>query len=733
MIFRNDRRRRGSRRKKGFRRSLLVSTFAVVSGLVLGYFLTPQAYRTQVFARLVQNTPLANFVTIDYETGLSITAVRDVAKLRTAYMAIDYLISATDSDGNRYISIIPYEVAAGFDLENHNPDTTPGDQLQLPAPTILSVDSGQQTASGVIRDTIKDMNYDTYIKPLRVAMELHAEDAAIDSGLLNEASDNFKQWYGALFDSVDTAEEEYVVPEISIPAPESPFVTTRFERYPIALRMNSDSEVTIEVSTEGPYLSGFTGDGIEGKVIVQAETRVDSGRIAQAFDATNDSDQRVVSRIYDPRDPETGGIIVVNDGTTQVATYQVFGRDTVAAVIEADNLAIAPDRFGQAIYVMLGLRPASPGSEALRLQYLGMINLFRRLTEEWRSQNWDSAIGMQADFEHIGVSGIARFLSLMELSKNDGLGMSDWAAGLSLQQQDALQIYDFITALDDPDRETDSDFWKDAEMALKNQEGWSANEITSLQMYMLQEMGGNLDDAERDHLVAQLVEQYGISSTVWDFADRDNRKRLVFNEFNSGVLGSGSSRYWHRRDGVRFLAISPDELTLALGPQLWWARPYGVSPDVDEYVEAPFSEQEIRQEIDKIVPRGSRTSRDLENGVVLVVPSTRLRDTVNVFILGDDGVTRIELIKRVFQDPLATVTGPITMRDVAESTLGLSSVAAPVANSFFERLSQQFREEQQAERQLRVQLEQALRARLLLLFPLPEVVPLSSSGSANSQ
>jgi len=526
MIFKNDRRGRGARRNKGFRRLFLISTFTVVIGLIIGYFLTPAGYRGQVFARLVQNTFLANFVTTDYNTDLSITAVRDVGKLRTAYMAIDYLISATDSDGNRYISIIPYEVAAGFDLENLDPDTTAQDRLQLPAPAILSVDSGQQSASGVIRDSIEDMNYDTYIKPLRVAMELHAEDAAIDSGLLNEASDNFEQWYEALFESFDVDEERNGSPEITIPDHESTFVTTTFERYPVAIRTNRQSNTTIEMPTEGPYLSGFTGDGIEGRVIVQAETRADSGRIAKAFDVTNDSGQRIVSRIYDPRDPETGGIIVVNDGATQISTYQVSGRDTVAAVIEADNMAVAPERFGHAIYVMLGLRQISQDSDAFRTQYLGMVDLMRRLTEEWRSQNWKSAIGMREEFESIGVSDIAGLLSLMEVSQTAGLSNSEWPAGLSRQQQHALQIFDFINGLDDPERETDWKFWIDAEMALRNQEGWTAEEIAPLQMYVLQAMGGDVEDAERFHLVAQLVEQYGISSTLWDFADRDNRKRL---------------------------------------------------------------------------------------------------------------------------------------------------------------------------------------------------------------
>lgn len=692
-------------------------------GLALSVLLLPQEHRRIVLADLFKNTPIANFVTVDYTTDISIIQMQDTAIFRSTFMAIDHLLSVTNHAGDRYIAIIPTEVVAGYDFDSWRADGVSNENIGFPPPQIVSLSS--QTP-GTIRESIAEVDYDVHIRPLRGAIELHARDIAIEQGILSQAVENAAAWYRNLAGESHQADE--MERQVWTTAEqELPFIVLDLPQYPVSLSVHTEvpEMVGAEIvnSVGSPYFLQFTGNELAVRAVIQPYTRASTRELYRYMARANEIPERLVAHIYDPSNSETGGVVILNDGTHRIFTLGTNGQHTVSAVLEADNTGVASRVFSYGIYAMMRLSSREADTNEYEL-YLSAVNLQRNLFAEWSRKNWSSAIGMRNDIRQAGLTDIAQLLEYKHSLQIAELSLSDLPSTLPEDHRTAVTLFGLIGAASTTNRDDAGEFWRDAESFLRNRVGWTSRDMSRLHMHVIEHQL-NLSTVERDHFFRQLIEQHGLTRALWDVATQDERKRLLFNEFVSDGSATENSLFWYTREGNRFLPIR--DIGSALGPQIWWARQFGLSENDDGHRPAFLAEQDIWRLIaGEGTAQANRLLRDREQGVVLVVPSTRLRESLNILVFGHAGVTRIEVIQRLLAGPQVVFHDPVPLLDASVASLGLGGLDIPEFADFLNRAGQRFSQGTRVSRDFTTALEDELRRHLSGMFPMPPEVFVST-------
>ncbi len=224
----------------------ILSPLIIGLGVFVGFFyfvLSPQA-REAYLSEFLSKIPLvSNFITKNYDTSLYGISTHELNLLKSASYAVDFMAFLKDSAGEEYIALYPYIIEAGIDLEKtHIERRGEGTIHTLAGAEILSVDSDEKRGVLVIRDEIKKANYESYLKPIKIAFAKRARDIALESGILERANARALEFMQNSFGAVG-------MQFVSSPSP-LPLVEYPAQHLPIALKVHSQESLTLKQAAE---------------------------------------------------------------------------------------------------------------------------------------------------------------------------------------------------------------------------------------------------------------------------------------------------------------------------------------------------------------------------------------------------------------------------------------------------------------------------------------------------
>lgn len=148
---------------------------------------------------LLSKIPLINqFVETTANTGLYAISQLDKKELVSSAYNVDFLVSFYQS-GKKTIILYPYEIEAGINMEYA--EQTQQDSITvitLPNAKIIKSNIDDKKKSNVIREQV-DIDYNTHIIPLKIALERRAIDLAVSAGILSDANKNAEKYLSGLF------------------------------------------------------------------------------------------------------------------------------------------------------------------------------------------------------------------------------------------------------------------------------------------------------------------------------------------------------------------------------------------------------------------------------------------------------------------------------------------------------------------------------------------------------
>lgn len=147
---------------------------------------------------LFSKIPFLNqFIETSSPTSIYNISVIDKQELRTASYNVDFFVSFKQGD-DKHIAIYPFIVEAGIDLKSKR--ISEHDSLTVVTLPNAEISIADITDEGinVIRSS-ENLDYNTHIKPVRMALEMRAKDLAIEHGLLSKANKVAEDYLTNLF------------------------------------------------------------------------------------------------------------------------------------------------------------------------------------------------------------------------------------------------------------------------------------------------------------------------------------------------------------------------------------------------------------------------------------------------------------------------------------------------------------------------------------------------------
>lgn len=662
-----------------------------------------------------------------YATPTSIVGMEQSTQLRTAFRAVDHLVSIRDADNNAYIAIVSTDVVAGYDFRNMHAQRAVWEGIDFPEPTILP--TGSERTPTVVRNDTR-LDFDRHIRPLRQAISAHARDVALDRGILQAAVDNAAEWYENMVRrSVESVSEEIIDQEmgqqdwtrrIATPTPIF-FESTHF---PITLRVDPAFEgknFTVEDTRGQPYALWVKNNEVEVRVTVDDGALLD---MKQLYEYVVDefmineveNPAQSVARIFDPANIETGGVIVVNYGSDRIYTYSIFEDYIVSSVVIANSSAVASRVFGDAIYAMQRVFLSTPRVDGE--DFIQSVRYKREIERVWNSRNWNAAIDMRENIRQSGMTAKADMLDTMR---------GESTVRLPPSHQRIAALYEYIRMLDrdsarlgQREQREQVERWLTGIRALRGQYRWNSEDLSTIYLHLIENYPWALSPSERSDAFGVLINSYGLNPLLWSLATQDERKRLFLNEYEQNRQDSGSRglQMWHTRRGNTFQPVRLQSLLSAQGPVFWWSIDLVTEINSDQRVSV--TEQDIRRAIQNHTAESGQ-SIPIDEGVTLVLPSDRIRQAVNVVIFAQNEVYRVEVITRVFGGLQIVTHGPFLLENISMGVLGLSRDNNELSN-LINRIGQSFSERRQVTRNLRERIEDQLVHEYNQEFPMPKSV-----------
>lgn len=147
---------------------------------------------------LFSKIPFLNqFVETSSPTSIYNISVIDKQELRTASYNVDFFVSFKQGD-DKHIAIYPFIVEAGIDLKSKR--ISEYDSL-----TVVTLPNAEISVADITDDGINvirssdNLDYNTHIKPVRMALEMRAKDLAIEHGILSNANKVAEDYLTNLF------------------------------------------------------------------------------------------------------------------------------------------------------------------------------------------------------------------------------------------------------------------------------------------------------------------------------------------------------------------------------------------------------------------------------------------------------------------------------------------------------------------------------------------------------
>lgn len=147
---------------------------------------------------LFSKIPFLNqFVETSSPTSIYNISVIDKQELRTASYNVDFFVSFKQGE-EKHIAIYPFIVEAGIDLKSKR--ISEYDSL-----TVVTLPNAEISVADITDDGInvirssENLDYNTHIKPVRMALEMRAKDLAIEHGILSNANKVAEDYLTNLF------------------------------------------------------------------------------------------------------------------------------------------------------------------------------------------------------------------------------------------------------------------------------------------------------------------------------------------------------------------------------------------------------------------------------------------------------------------------------------------------------------------------------------------------------
>ena len=180
--------------------TILLTPLVLSVFLCMGVFKICNINTSAVWNIVLSKIPIVkSFHETTTSTGLYGISQQDKQELRTASYNVDFIASFT-GEGTKYIAIYPYLIEAGVDLGKATQEVVNGQTVvTLPNAQISVARINEKNQVQVIRETGNKLDYNTHIKPLKMAFEKSAKDLALNAGILEEANKKAEKYLQDLF------------------------------------------------------------------------------------------------------------------------------------------------------------------------------------------------------------------------------------------------------------------------------------------------------------------------------------------------------------------------------------------------------------------------------------------------------------------------------------------------------------------------------------------------------
>jgi len=687
----------------------------------------PYGQRSAIINYLMSKIPgVRNFVEVNYKTSLSVFESKERKVLPISFISLDYFLSAEDANNNKYMAIYPYQVSAGFDLDKS--ERNDDGKLVLQS-KITSVDGKGYT---LIRDDIKDMDYDIYIKGFRIALEKIARDTALKLGLREKAEENFSKWYSRITGNKASVNPGYVFGELK-----DPFQRVSLDRYDCDIVLNKQWNIDINENKTSPYLFEAQSGPFNYNFSLIPDSRTKGTQLfKQAIysiktEREQDNNKKIVIRVYDPFNTDQGGVIAVVSEQSCEA-YTVLGSETLAMQYIPDNLEVIDSGLSQGIYIINSSRFAKTSNVGEKEKYLSDLRSLKKIYSHLTEGKWNSVLSYKDQIKNTSFSDLKiAFAGLSTYFGNGDITIENLDSQLSdeylyllnilkeLENSNPNSVYPFIS------RE-----YLRIESILRDNLNWNDEELSKFYKFILSEpeIRNNIktDDRERFSKILHKIDNT-VSKIVWDTSSLNIRKLIITNY----LLKNENDNYRLTiQNGEKLDQIFTDNVSKCIEKSIWWYVPYYKEKEEFQIIDDLPADSNLKNFFfEKLDP-------PVRNGIIIMVPNRKFifwGGKINALVVYPESLEVFKDIKKVMEQDYDYLyrSGPIPIgkvdADKIEKNLEINSDGANTNKlvHFIKELVEAYSpNDEEADSQYKVQfhgqIEKTLRHYFAVtLFPMP--------------
>lgn len=380
-----------------------------IAVFVIFYFviLTP-GQRDIIFRNIASQIPvIKNFVLKQYDTGIIINSVENMNFISSANYNVDYLITAKRGN-DEYIAIYPFNVEAGVDVKKINVENTATSiNIFLPAPEIFNVDMADVKNISVIRDEIKNYDYETYIKPLLGAFEMKALDNSLESGILENAGQNTVNYLKGLFSEISS--------EVNIKTKDNTdyeFYDYLSDKYPFGIKVLNKNMADEEKIKAGEFLN-IRKDG--ENIIFKHLDEVNYSYSELLNYAEKNLEGEITYKLFNPKNYSFGISFKINLEKSSMNGVALNGKNLFSVSETISNKELLKNRGAYYVYVLLSLSENKNYDKEKYNSYISYINTVKETEEKIKYGNLDYVNYAYEKLKNINGEEYSAFLNILKI------------------------------------------------------------------------------------------------------------------------------------------------------------------------------------------------------------------------------------------------------------------------------------------------------------------------------
>jgi len=526
-------------------------------------FINPDQ-RATLFQDMKSKIPLLNnFVVKTYQTPLAITGDTSLRQLRTASLVSDYLVIAKDSENHIYMALYPFEATAGFDLKKkaikslYNKDsdgTVKSVEIDFPGAEIFSIDAGAMSSFQIIRNQITNASTETYLKPILIALEKQAQDAANRSNLLEKARIKADEWVKSLYKPLNIA-----VNTSFSEASKYATDTVEFKRMPIQITCTPDIAQLIQIDLPGqPFFGKLDLPEAENSSwTVIPDARL-SGKELFETAAMGLTDKIITYRIFDPERPRDGNTIIRNYGNGGLDIFRSVGGNITIFDYWNRNKDMASTEAGTAIYAVMNMEAAPTRTYDSNI-FIAGVRVVNRVYDLIEKDKFQSATALAPQLR---TSGLDQYASVLEQLNRVLKGLAPQENTVNQDLSTLLKAYLSI-------QKKDKTIAGIQEELITLVQGINNNEhAIPLKSYLLAKMPNELLQEEQTAYLYDIISSGQIFKEIWLNTAASEKRQMAI--AYSIAKEAGETSFWYAKDGEEyFKCVNPTDRVSLNSSFLW--------------------------------------------------------------------------------------------------------------------------------------------------------------------